>query len=191
MYPLATQRTGSVAALVRRCLVAAAVVVLIWLATCLALFVTVDSSPARRTNAVIMLGGDSTERLPVAQSVRRATGTPNLVLSNTDTPGNASADARCAANSSARVICFRPVTKDTRGEARAIGQLIADRHWTAVTVVTSRYHATRARMLLVACTDARVDVKVSEPRLNPWQWVERFVSETGGVVETALAPPCG
>ncbi|OMH24541.1 hypothetical protein BKD30_08160 [Tersicoccus phoenicis] len=164
---------------------------LVWLVACLALFVGVESGFAPHTDAVVMLGGASRERLPVADDVRAATGMPILVLSHTDTLGNASADARCRRSPQPTgEICFRPVTDDTGGEARAIGKLIAQHHWTSVTVVTSRYHATRARMLIGSCTDARISMVVSEPQLNPWQWFERFVSESGGLVEAVLAPPC-
>lgn len=183
----------AVVLVVRRMLATVLVALVLWLITALLLFVGVQDSPAARSDAVIMLGGASTERLPVAQRLRETLDVPVLVVSHTDTPGNASADALCQAGApslDASVLCLSLDEKDTRGEARAIGRLVAAEGWTSVTVVTSRYHLARAGVLIRQCTTADVGLVGSTPDLNLKQWLDRFAVETGGLLDSALRPEC-
>jgi hypothetical protein len=57
-------------------------------------------------------------------------------------------------------------------------------------VVTSSYHVPRARTLIEQCTDARVSMVASEPKLDSLQWLRRFVIETGGLLDVKLHPEC-
>ncbi|KSU78684.1 YdcF family protein [Pseudarthrobacter enclensis] len=139
-----------------------------------------------------MLGGASTERLPLAEERRASLGIPFLVISHSSTPGNASADAMChdEAAKPRWLICLDLETKDTRGEARAIGRLVNAQGWTDITVVTSRYHVARAGTLIRQCTHAQVDTVGSTPDFNPKQWLDRFVIESGGLLDVILRPEC-
>ncbi|MGF9648042.1 ElyC/SanA/YdcF family protein [Pseudarthrobacter oxydans] len=176
----------------RRALAAAWVALVLWLVVAFQLFYNVRDAPRTRTDAVIMLGGASNERLPVAQGLREALEIPVLVVSHTDTPGNASADALCHHGAALPdgVVCLRLNEKDTRGEAQAIGSLVAAKGWTNITVVTSRYHVARAGMLINQCTTAHVELFGSTPEFNLKQWVDRFVVETGGLLDVTLRPEC-
>lgn len=164
----------------------------LWLILCFQLFVNVDQPNLHRTDAVIMLGGAGSERLPVAQRVQHDLNIPVLVLSHTDTFGNRTADDACttARFPNASLVCFRPEDLDTRGEARTISRLIEANRWTSVTVVTSSYHVTRAARLIGQCTTAEVQMVASHPDLNLWQWLRRFVVETGGLMDVSLRPEC-
>lgn len=139
-----------------------------------------------------MLGGASAERLPAAEELRASLGIPFLVISHSNTPGNASADAMCqhGAAKPRWLMCLDLETKDTRGEAQAIGHMVDAQGWTSITVVTSRYHAARAGMLIRQCTDARVDTAGSTPDFSPKQWLDRFVIESGGLLDVVLRPEC-
>ncbi|XAS65965.1 YdcF family protein [Micrococcaceae bacterium Sec5.7] len=176
----------------RNWFIAVFTVVLLWLIFSFQLFVNVDPLSLHRTDAVIMLGGAGSERLPVAQEVQRELNIPVLVLSHTDTPGNAEADTVCSSTTfpNASLMCFRPDDFDTRGEARAVGKLVADNGWKSVTVVTSTYHVTRAERLMEQCTTAEVQMVASHPDLDPGQWLRRFVIETGGLVDVSFRPEC-
>jgi uncharacterized SAM-binding protein YcdF (DUF218 family) len=179
---------------VRRLLTTVLVALTLWLVAAFQLFFNVHYPPAVRTDAVIMLGGASAERLPVAQQLRESLDIPVLAVSHTDTPGNASADALCHRDGSdvqSSLVCLRLTEKDTRGEARAIGELVAAKGWTSITVVTSRYHLARAGALIGQCTTADITLVGSTPAFNARQWVERFVVETGGLLDSALRPECG
>ena len=111
---------------------------LVWLVLALQLFVNTDPLRVHRTDAVIMLGGAASERLPAARRIQQDLDVPVLVLSRTDTPGNAAADAVCgsAVYPDPGLLCFRPADLDTRGEARTIARLVELNGWTSVTVVT-------------------------------------------------------
>lgn len=165
---------------------------LVWLIFALQLFVNTDPLGIRRTDAVIMLGGAAAERLPEARRIQRELGIPVLVLSRTDTPGNAAADDVChsAVYPNPDLLCFRPADLDTRGEARTISRLVDLNGWTSVTVVTSNYHVTRAGRLIMQCTAAEVQMVASHPEFGPWQWLRRFVVETGGLIDASLRPEC-
>jgi uncharacterized SAM-binding protein YcdF (DUF218 family) len=164
----------------------------LWLIIAVQLFVNVDPPNVHRTDAVIMLGGASSERLPVAQRVQQELGAPVLALSHTDTPGNKLADEACntAQFPNPGLVCFRPDDYDTRGEAQAIRKLVAANGWKSITVVTSSYHTTRAGRLMEQCTTADVQMVPSHPDFSPGQWLRRFVIETGGLIDVSLRPEC-
>lgn len=176
----------------RRVLAFAAGGVLLWLAIAVQLFINVDPLSVHRTDAVIMLGGAASERLPVARQFQAEFHIPVLVISHTDTFGNREADEACnsAAFPNPDLICFRPLDLDTRGEAQAISRLIEANGWKSVTVVTSSYHVTRAGRLIEQCTTAEVQMVASHPGLDLGQWLRRFVIETGGLIDASLRPEC-
>ncbi|WP_258190872.1 YdcF family protein [Arthrobacter sp. PAMC25284] len=165
---------------------------LLWLIVAVQLFVNTDPLTLHRTEAVIMLGGAASERLPAARQVQEKLGIPVLVLSQTDTLGNRIADAACgtATFPNPSLLCFRPPELDTRGEARAISRLVELNGWTSVTVVTSSYHVTRAGRLIRQCTGADVQMVASHPDLSAGQWLRRFVIESGGLLDVSLRPEC-
>lgn len=176
----------------RRALAFIAGAFLLWLIVALQLFANTDPLTVHRTDAVIMLGGAASERLPAARRIQQDLGIPVLVLSRTDTFGNRAADAVCsgAASPSPSLVCFRPPDLDTRGEARAISRLVELNGWKSVTVVTSSYHVTRAGRLISQCTTAEVQMVASHPDLDPGQWLRRFVIESAGLVDASLRPEC-
>lgn len=56
----------------------------------------------------------------------------------------------------ASVRCIRPVPVSTWGEAQAVADLATAEGWPTVTVVTSRFHLTRSRLLFERCVDVPV-----------------------------------
>lgn len=165
---------------------------LLWLIVAAQLFANTQALSVQRTDAVIMLGGAASERLPAAERIQHDLDIPVLVLSRTDTFGNRAADAVCgsAAFPHPSLVCFRPPDLDTRGEAQAISRLVTLNGWKSVTVVTSSYHVTRAGRLISQCTTADVQMVASHPDLDPGQWLRRFVIETGGLIDASLRPEC-
>ena len=177
---------------VRWALAAVSGAVMLWLVLAVQLFVNVEPLSVHRTDAVIMLGGAAYERLPVAQRLQGALHVPVLVLSHTDTLGNAAADSICNSATFPRpdLVCFTPGGMDTRSEADIIADLAEANGWTSITVVTSSYHVTRAGRLIGQCTTADVQMVASHPALSPGQWLRRFVIETGGLIDASLRPEC-
>ena len=75
------------------------------------------------------------------------------------------------------VECFHPDPDTTRGEARYIGQLAAQRHWTSVILVTTPDQAWRARLRVSRCFDGEIYNVTAHLPLRMWfqqipyQWV--------------------
>jgi hypothetical protein len=69
------------------------------------------------------------------------------------------------------VRCFEPDPVNTIGEARHIAVLASAHGWSHVTVVTSSWHTSRARVGLRQCLDAEVSVvgtrRDGEPAFDP------------------------
>jgi len=190
--PIPALRTTRARTIALRALLIAAAAFLLWLLVALRLFYFIPQPPLHRTDAIIMLGGSSTERLPVAEQLQKSLGIPLLVLSTTDTPGNVAADALCHLEDSERsdLRCFRPSGMETRGEAASIGRLVSENGWKSITVVTSRYHITRASTLIRECTGAEVQMVATHPDFGPLEWLRRFVIETGGLISARISPVC-
>ncbi len=169
-------------------------VLIIWFIAAFQLFYNVHTPTPTKADAVVMLGGASRERLLAAQMVRDELAAPYLVLSNTNTKGNATADDYCATHRNSviypDVICFTPSSMDTRGEADVIGRLASEHGWKSIVVVTSKYHVVRAERLLNQCTPSTVQMVATDPELSPPQWLRRFVVETGGLLTVFLHPEC-
>lgn len=165
-----------------------------WLITAYQLFYNVHTSAPKETDAVVMLGGASKERMLDAMMIRFDLKAQYLVLSNTNTNGNSSADEYCASHSNKTVypdvICFTPKPMDTRGEAVALAELATEYQWKNMIVLTSKYHVERAGLVMEQCVNANVTMMATDPQFNAWQWFRRFVIETGGLIDINLHPQC-
>lgn len=113
-------------------------------------FIWPSTDTPTRADAVIVLSGDPSTRLPRGLQLVSDGIAPVLVLSAGGRRANG--DGLCGATSPARVLCPTPVTNNTRGEARTLGRLTRENGWRRIVVVTSTYHVTRARLLLGRCS---------------------------------------
>lgn len=127
-----------------------------WIAADVALFVVHDGQRPIRANAVVVLSGSPT-RLPKGVELVRAGWAPLLVVSRSTDP-TALEQRACAHELDVRVLCRRADPYSTEGEAKMVRALAQARGWTAVDVVTSRYHVFRARLLLRRCYRGRLRV---------------------------------
>lgn len=176
---------------------------LLWFAASLWLFCLMSTPVPPAVDAVVVLGGISDERLPVGQALAAGQsaaqsgaghgGPPVLVLSRTDSAANSAADSLCKETPFPQeaLVCFRPEGMDTRGEAAAVGKLVAANGWRSVAVVTSSYHVLRAGTLIRQCTAAEVSMVASKPTMDSLRWLRRFAIESAGLVDVLLRPECG
>ncbi|WP_312179428.1 YdcF family protein [Arthrobacter sp.] len=164
---------------------------LVWLLVSANLFLYPQAAtqPAR-ADAIVVLAGAASERLPVGQQLLRDGYAPVLVLSTTDTPGNANTDFVCQYSTNPAIECFTPSPLSTRAEARSVARLAADNGWDEIIVVTSKYHVVRAEVNIEQCSTVKTTMVASEPQLSVKQWLGRFVQETGGLAATALRTAC-
>jgi uncharacterized SAM-binding protein YcdF (DUF218 family) len=86
------------------------------------------------------------------------------------------------------LMCPTPRPAKTRGEARLFRELVASHGWTRVVLVTSTYHARRARLLVGRCLPAGVAMTVvtARPRIGPLRWARVLVHEAGGLLWATL-----
>jgi DUF218 domain len=124
-----------------------------------------------RADAVVVLSGSNTDRLPKGLALMGARVAPLLVVSD----GKRTDPAICGRRRPYRVLCIRPDPFSTRGEAEAIERLAAARNWRTVDVVTSRYHVFRARLIVRRCYHRTLRVVASEP--SAWHYVVGAASE--------------
>jgi uncharacterized SAM-binding protein YcdF (DUF218 family) len=148
------------------------VLVVAWGAVAIALFVVRHGDKPVHADAVFVLSGSPT-RLPVGIKLVRQGYAPLLVISRTLPSAKPLEDRACAGKLDVRTLCFQADPYSTVGEAEELGRLAAERHWTAVDVVTSEYHVVRARILLKRCYHGglRVVGAPDQLLLLPWNAV--------------------
>jgi uncharacterized SAM-binding protein YcdF (DUF218 family) len=159
------------------------VVVIALVALNLRLFVWPPSSTPAHADAVVVLAGGDGERLDKGLELVRNGLASNLVVS---TPP----DRLCTNHYAFEVYCFLPKPDDTRGEAEAVGRIAEQEGWHTLVLVTSEYHATRARLLLERCFAGTVDVSTAHSGKNPISLLWAIGHEWGGLIETALHESC-
>lgn len=125
------------------------VLVLVWTAVGVWLFVVRHGDKPFGADAVVVLAG-TRQRLPVGLDLMRRGFAPVLVVSRSRTASSLQATT-CTERHRYRVICFDAHPYSTHGEAEEIGRLARAHHWTRLNVVTSSFHVFRARILLKRC----------------------------------------
>jgi uncharacterized SAM-binding protein YcdF (DUF218 family) len=163
----------------RRALLALAVLVIAWLVLCLVLFVWSPwaSSAPEHADAIVVLSGDRRRLEPGVDLFRRGVA-PTLAISSVQRTRHWTAALRLCKE--ADVVCFDASPYSTQGEARAVARLARERGWRSVVVVTSRFHVTRARMLFRRCYHGTLDVVPVGSTW--WRLPEEWASETGKLI---------
>jgi len=162
---------------------AAALLAVALVALNLRLFVFPESSTPEHADAIVVLAGGNGERLDRGLELVRDGVASNLVVST-------GPDELCATQHDFDVYCFLPHPDDTRGEAEAVGRIAARNGWQHVVLVTSDYHATRARILVERCFAGAVDVSAADSGKGPLPLLWAIGHEWGGLVDTALHRDC-
>lgn len=159
--------------MVRRLLALLALLVAAFLAASVVLFAWApfaDPHP-RRVDAIVVLAG-SQARLPLGLELWRDGVAPTLVVSRDP---QERARARFCSDPPAHAICFSARPYSTRGEARAVARFARARGWSALAVVSSRFHLFRVRLLVRRCTDVRLELVPAA--VTWWRWPEAVVFE--------------
>jgi uncharacterized SAM-binding protein YcdF (DUF218 family) len=131
------------------------------------LFTDARSDQLQRADAVIVLAGEHDGREDYGIGLARDGWAPNVVLSNPYPDTDAVMARACAPSTPGiNVICARPSSFTTRGEAEMMRGLAAEKSWTKIIVVTWNYHLPRARLVFHQCfsSDANVAVMRGVPR---------------------------
>jgi uncharacterized SAM-binding protein YcdF (DUF218 family) len=151
------------------------------------LFIWAPAGPTPiHADAVVVLSGGRGDRLPKALALMDASVAPVLVVSRGVDQAAVQAARICTEPTGYEVNCVRPDPNTTRGEANTIARVASERGWHSLVVVTSRYHLTRARLLIGRCVRAHVTMVASSPRRNLLEWTGFVVHEWGGLAYALL-----
>jgi hypothetical protein len=135
------------------------------------LFVRPREDHPVRVDAILVLAGNATDRVPEGLRLWHAGVAPTLVLSR-DTDD----DFPRGLCGRPRVVCFQADPYSTIGEAESFAPIARRRGWKRVLLVSSVYHVTRARMLFRRCVgDGVLATGSHEPPLDllhglVWEW---------------------
>lgn len=173
----------------RRWGVAAGVLLVLVAAVLVRFFVHPPTDDPAGADAVVVLAGDASARLPVAVRLAEA-GAGVLVVSVDDGPDNAPARELCDEPGDLRVHCFTAARSDTGAEARALGDVVREEGWDSIAVVTNSYHVTRAGLLVRRCTEAEVVMVDARSSMSPLRWARAVVHEVGGVAAATVDRSC-
>lgn len=151
------------------------------------LFITYADDSVSSADAVIVLSG-SKKRLPAALALMRRDVAPTLVVSYGLEPNHPRSRRVCTTPQTFAVLCPKPDPFSTRGEARMIARLAAERGWRSVVVVTSRFHLVRARLLIERCYGGRVAM-VGAPTAS-WRLPFLITLEWGKLARAGIIRSC-
>lgn len=141
---------------------------------------TTDVDTVEPADAVVLFVGGRGERLDTARELLERGVADVLVIPNGFGPAWPEADEFCRAEADLEIICPVPEPNNTRGEARAIADLAAERGWDSLVMVTSVYHVARARLMLERCFDGEVVAVGADPDLSFRDWLSRVNHEWFG-----------
>jgi hypothetical protein len=167
------------------------VLALLWLAA--GFLVVAEPSVDRpvRSDAILVLGPPLVDgRLDQALRLADAGYAGTVVISIGWDKGRQRISACANDNPAYQVICFKPSPPTTRGEAEELGALARSRHWTSVLVVTSRYHVSRARLIVRRCVPGKVRMVGVHSEMSAGDWLYQFAYQTGGFAKALLHRDC-
>jgi uncharacterized SAM-binding protein YcdF (DUF218 family) len=147
----------------------------------IALFTNAKVDPLEKADAVVVLGGEHDGREDYGIELARGGWAPTVVISDAYQKHDPVMQRVCKPQPSVEVICARAPELNTRGEAKMMRRLAAERSWAKIIVVTWRYHLPRARLIFQQCFSPNSDAVVMEavPRrydysLARWQFIYAY-----------------
>ena len=164
---------------------------LLWLAACFLVVAEPSVDAPVHSDAILVLGPPNVDgRLDEALRLASAGYAGTLVISIGWAPARRSIAACHNDNPAYQVICFEPNPTTTRGEAEEIGSLARAHHWSSVLVVTSRYHVSRARLIVKRCMPGTVRMVAVRGGMSLGDWAYQFAYQTGGFAKALLHRKC-
>lgn len=175
----------------RLVLKALAVLLVLWLAACFLVIVEPTVDKPARADAILVLGPPDVDgRLQEGYDLAAAHYAGTLVISVESEQQRQAKHACAGGGTGYRVICFRPNPQTTRGEAEEIGALARRYHWKSVLVVTSKYHVSRARLIVKRCLPGTVLVIAAPGSPSAADWAYQFGYQTAGFARAFLHRQC-
>ena len=152
----------------RRIVVAALIVVALFVAATGRIIVWPAQGMPSRVNAIVILGGPG-NRLGKGLALARQGRAPILVVSE-GLPAPVPASVCQAHNKTFQTICFQPEPGTTQGEAQYIGKMARQHGWHSIVLVTTPDQDTRARIRFARCFTGSVYVVTTPLPLGSWPY---------------------
>jgi uncharacterized SAM-binding protein YcdF (DUF218 family) len=159
------------------------------------LFTNARVDPMEHADAIIVLGGEHDGREDYGVQLAREGWARTVVISNPYPSNDPVMRHVCQYGGDVEVICRRPDTLTTRGEAIMMRQLAQQRSWTKIIVVSWRYHLPRARLIFGQCFSHREGstVMTAVPRRyrsSPLGWEFVYAYQFGGLAKAIALGEC-
>lgn len=165
--------------------------VLAWGVAGYVLLVKPSLNAPRHVDAVIVLGPPTADgRFDVGYQLVKSGYASTLVVSG-PTPNVPQLKELCHDGiAKAKIICFQPEPRTTRGEAQKIEELAQRYRWKSIMVVTSTYHVSRARTIIQRCFSGTVLMEAARQGIGLKKWAYQFVYQTGGYFRVITHQSC-
>jgi hypothetical protein len=166
-------------------------VVIAWGVAGYVLLVKPSLDAPRHVDAVLVLGPPTADgRFDVGYQLLKSGYASTLVVSG-PTPNLPQLKELCHDGiPNAKIICFQPVPRNTRGEAQKIALLAKRYHWKSIMVVTSTYHVSRARTIMKRCFSGTVLMEAAHRGIGLGDWAYQFLYQTGGYFRVIAHQSC-
>ncbi|MEV4987903.1 YdcF family protein [Pseudarthrobacter sp. LMD1-1-1.1] len=145
---------------------------------------------------VLFVLAPSYDRISLAENMMETGFAETLVVSS-PTSSESGRPAICDEKLKYKVICFSPEPITTRGEARALRTLSQEYGWDTASVITARFHVSRARLIFQRCFAGDLNIiaidttmpvlSLQDPKRT---WLYHFAYETGAFAKAAIDPTC-
>ncbi len=152
----------------RRVVFALLVLVVLFCAVTVRLFVWPTTGMPARVDAIAVLGGPG-DRLGLGFQLAKQGRAPYLLLSN-GFSFNLSTTMCKPDHGAFTVICWNPDPGNTQGEAEFIGRTARQHHWTSVALVTTPDQAWRAVLNVRRCYSGRIYSMTTPLSWSQWPW---------------------
>lgn len=162
-----------------------------WLAACYLMVLEPTVNKLAKVDAVLVLGPPDVDgRAEAAYALARAHYASTVVISVASDKQQQVKGACRNQNPAYQVICFQPHPATTQGEAQEIEQLAKQHGWKSIIVVTSKYHISRARLIIERCLAGKVLMVAAPGKPSVAQWAYQFAYQTGGYLKAFLHRGC-
>ncbi|MBX0301318.1 YdcF family protein [Cryobacterium sp. 1639] len=142
-------------------------------------------------DVIVVLGRPVPERVNVAEDLMAHKLGATLLISVDDYGiDDASNVVPCRQSRPYPVICEVPDPFTTQGEARMLGRLAIEHGWRSALVVTSTYHAARARLLFGRCFDGRLLVVSDGAGLSLFEGGRQLLYQSAALAKAVWTPGC-
>ncbi len=176
----------------RRWLIRSVVAVFVlWLIACFLVVAEPSVNKPAKVDAILVLGPPDVDGRVTEAYQLAAQHLAGTVVISVESDEQFRAKSACRnQNPAYQVICFQPSPKTTQGEAEEIGRLAAQHHWKSIIVVTSKYHISRARVIVERCLPGQVLMVAAPGKPSLTKWGYEFLYQTGAFAKAMLNRKC-